>query len=444
MRLSNFGPVLSFLVLTVLCASTTLADTFYVRTSGSDNNSGLSPSEAKRTIQSAVDLCTGPGSTIYVGPGTYRETINIGVSTGTSAVSGTEDAPTQLIADVAGQHTLDSPGEVIVDGQNSKQYGINMKSRAFWTIQGFTFRNQTQYGVYALESGFQALDCTIQVPTEYAIYTTSNSDLSIANCTFERTLSSGSVIRVNPVTSSSTNDVRITGNDLTLKNDLYLISSLHNGNQSGIGWYLGFRSVHGIVISSAIQATLNQVDISNNQISDCYHPIYNYLEKSSKYELTISNNTITGSYYGIYAYSRAASTATMTNNVISTCYSGMFGDRARSRNYTVAGHVEHNITYDMTKYRRSFESRIITEDPKFFDAPAGDFSLSSGSSCIDAGTHIGAPAVDIAGRSRPTDGNNDGVAHVDIGAYEYVNSAPSRVKVVEWREISGHRNMSNP
>jgi hypothetical protein len=45
-------------------------------TSGSDSNTGLSQSEAFRTIQHAVDK-TWPGDTILVWPGTYREAVNL-------------------------------------------------------------------------------------------------------------------------------------------------------------------------------------------------------------------------------------------------------------------------------------------------------------------------------------------------------------------------------
>ena len=68
----------------------------------------------------------------------------------------------------------------------------------------------------------------------------------------------------------------------------------------------------------------------------------------------------------------------------------------------------------------------ITSSPSFFNAGARDFRLRPGSSCIDEGSAVGAPADDLAGRARALDGDADGVPAVDIGAYEcdavhYVN-----------------------
>ncbi len=55
------------------------------------------------------------------------------------------------------------------------------------------------------------------------------------------------------------------------------------------------------------------------------------------------------------------------------------------------------------------------------DASAGDVRLQAGSPCIDAGinTAPSIPVLDKDGTDRIIDGNADGIATVDMGAYEY-------------------------
>jgi parallel beta-helix repeat protein/predicted outer membrane repeat protein len=62
----------------------------------------------------------------------------------------------------------------------------------------------------------------------------------------------------------------------------------------------------------------------------------------------------------------------------------------------------------------------INTDPLFVNAGAGNFHLQSGSPCIDAGdnTAPSLPATDFEGDPRSLDGDDDGVATVDMGVDE--------------------------
>lgn len=75
--------------------------------------------------------------------------------------------------------------------------------------------------------------------------------------------------------------------------------------------------------------------------------------------------------------------------------------------------------------------------PGFFDEPADNYRLTNDSPCVD--THTNAPNVkpDYDGVPRPLDGNYDGIAEVDIGAFEYVHPAADtdRDGFFDWMEI---------
>ncbi|HZI51234.1 MAG TPA: hypothetical protein VFE29_05380, partial [Terriglobia bacterium] len=66
----------------------------------------------------------------------------------------------------------------------------------------------------------------------------------------------------------------------------------------------------------------------------------------------------------------------------------------------------------------------ISQDPLFRNPTAGDYHLLNGSPSIDTAseppTAFGGLPFDLEGRSRPADGNGDGVAKYDMGVYEPV------------------------
>ena len=99
--------VLAAGLLAAACAES-LAATYYVRqTVGDDSKDGTSPATAWKHLTKLWNLQ--PGDTAYVGPGLYREEIEV-------ENSGTADARITYVADSTGKYTGDPPGLVMVAG----------------------------------------------------------------------------------------------------------------------------------------------------------------------------------------------------------------------------------------------------------------------------------------------------------------------------------------
>jgi Right handed beta helix region len=103
--------------------------------------------------------------------------------------------------------------------------------------------------------------------------------------------------------------------------------------------------------------------------------------------------------------------------------------------------AEHNLITAPTA-GTNYGKRAILANPRFVNPGAGDFELAAGSPAIDAGTSVGAPAIDQRGRPRhdEPDVANTGTGAspwVDIGALEH--GVPSHVFFQPGRDGAGSR-----
>jgi hypothetical protein len=126
--------------ITVTITPPTVGDTFYVSTSGSDNNTGSSSSPF-RSIGKAANLA-GPGDTVIIRAGTYRESISL-------KNNGTATAPITFKAEQAGTVFID--GADVLSGWQSE--GSNVYSTA-WNYDFFYDKNGSRTNTSETDVGY--------------------------------------------------------------------------------------------------------------------------------------------------------------------------------------------------------------------------------------------------------------------------------------------------
>jgi hypothetical protein len=139
----------------------------------------------------------------------------------------------------------------------------------------------------------------------------------------------------------------------------------------------------------------------------------------------IVNNTIRDNFsndYGEYGDGllvsplASPSFVTITNNIIVSNVYGIGSIGAGITTSLFYNDVWGNSTADYAGLAPG--TNDISVDPLLVPLMDDGYHLLPGSPCIDAGTNENAPGVDLDGDPRPSDGDADGVAVVDIGADE--------------------------
>lgn len=141
--------------------------TYYVGVGGNDGNNGTTWALRKLTLDAVEDLPVAAGDIVYVGPGTYRESLTVDVD-------GTSGNEIIYIGDVTGEHTDGVGGIVRITGSDDDQ-GTDRNNCIIGSTDDYrTFR------------GFHLDTCAL-----YVVDGDNCDNWTIEDCTFEN---GGSVI----------------------------------------------------------------------------------------------------------------------------------------------------------------------------------------------------------------------------------------------------------
>jgi hypothetical protein len=148
---------------------------------------------------------------------------------------------------------------------------------------------------------------------------------------------------------------------------------------------------------------------------------------------TISGNRTRGAGDGIHATNSAfmvirnstiapdSIVARRTSTLIrvkNSVLSGCFSKTSEGRGIISLGHNISRYRCHLTQPTDQPNTRPLLGPLSNNGGPTDTRALLEGSSAIDKGANTGCPATDQRGRARPKDGNGDGRARCDLGAFE--------------------------
>jgi len=336
---------------------------WYVDSDVTSSGDGQGWSEAFKTIQEAMDAASG-GDEIWVKKGTYNLSSQINVDKAVGIYGGFSGGETKR------DERNPSTNVTKIDGKSSVYHCFYATSDA--TLDGLTITGGNSDGSWPDNSGG-------------GIFIDKSSPV-INNCIISENSAAfgGGIFNSNCTTT--------------------IISCTITKN-------IAETSGGGMYNSSSSSAITNSI-ISENSAS-FGGGLYNQKSSPTITNCTISGNTATGGGGGIR--NKESSSPTINNCVLweNTANDGpqIYNDESSSP----------AITY--CNIQDGYEGQgNINNDPLFTDSSSNDLHLKATSPCIDKGNNnaLNLPDNDFEGDGRILDGNNDGIANVDMGVDEYV------------------------
>ncbi len=150
---------------------------YYVRSDGSDSNSGTGPTagEAWATVEHAAEQSIAAGSIVHVQAGTYAGAISAGVS-------GNSGSPIQFIADRSGTVTGWPSGEVYLQSSSGNKV-VDIDGEDYLEFYGFTFDGEPGDRAIAIDDsqGIVISHCEIYGGNR-GIEIDNDAEVTVLNC----------------------------------------------------------------------------------------------------------------------------------------------------------------------------------------------------------------------------------------------------------------------
>jgi parallel beta-helix repeat protein len=432
---------------------------YYVDDDGSNETGDGSQAKPWKTISYALTRVSGPDATIHVAAGTYHigdmgggwsEVFPINMKDGISLVG--------VGADVT-----------ILDAGQSAAVIKAVNIGAGERVAGFTIRNgywpgsDHGGGLYISGSSPVVEDNTIinndagasgnayhsgggiyvkdGSPTIYNNTITNNGSTKLTGDSgggiYVTGASSAPLIQGNII---SNNTVWIGGAGIYVEGSSAIstieANLIRDNTQASAQWVDHQESAGGIALYNSSATVRNNIIVSNA------HTGLNLYGSASLKAYVVHNTFVSNTWHGISLYGASAASpitainVLLVNNVLVA--NGIYGineenayaDPAVSYNlfhnngsgvYRDEGETTHLSTTTLNALVPEAHNNL-DGDPAFVDQAGGDYHLTAGSPAIDAGDNNAPslPDTDCDGQNRPSDGDCDGKAVVDVGADEFV------------------------
>jgi hypothetical protein len=417
--------------------------TYYVAPAGSDANPGTE-AQPWRTIQNAAETLVA-GDTVYIRAGTYRERV-------VPHNSGCAGSTITYAAYPGDTVTLDGSTITLPDDLAGL---FEVSHKSYIRISGLRVINA---GPNNDNAGILVLDSSHIVVENNQTYSTNSSGIGVWGSSHVRVDGN----RIDEAAGGGWQEcISVAGTDTFQVHDNEVINChkegicIKHGASSGqvfrnhvhhtqrVGIYVDAWDTHthdisvfqnvvhdvsdsdGFALASEMGGLLQDVSFHNNV---AYHNRYLGFAITTNGVggpmdgITIVNNTAYDNGWtvwggGIAVDNPNARNVVVRNNILSQnlYFQLVLGPGVPAQHIT----LDHNL---VDGYRDTegevYGEQAVVGDPSFVDAGAADFHLRGTSPAIDAGSPDRAPGVDYDGRLRPYDGDHDGQAEVDIGAYE--------------------------